>query len=227
MRGNQPTVVEILQSAKPLSILDMPSGNGWLRREIPDSNVAIDGIDLYKEKPLGYRALVKVDLDDGIPDSLPQYDAIVSCEGIEHLANPGLLLTSAHKHLRAGGLIVITTPNTWYPGARMQYLHRGFFPSFPALVGRVQRGTHMHIMPWSWPQLYLYLALAGFSDIRLHTYPDRRTRWVERLAAVPMTAYYRGKVRKANSAEERRFWETCASPAAIFARGLTVSGRKA
>ena len=228
MKAYQPIVVEILQSAKPQSVLDTPSGEGWLRRMFADPAVAIDGIDLFEEKPEGYRCFLRHDLDEGLPDSLPQYDAIVSCEGLEHIANPGRFLVTARRQLNPGGSIVVTTPNTWYPGARLQYFLRGFFPSFPALVGRIERGTHMHIMPWSWPQLHLHMALAGFADVRLHPcLEDERTHAYEKALALQMKAYCRGRARKARTEEERSFWETCAAPGALYARRLVVSGRRA
>jgi hypothetical protein len=31
----------------------------------------------------------------------------------------------------------------------------------------------MHIMPWSWRQLYLHLKLAGFADVTLHLHRGR------------------------------------------------------
>jgi 2-polyprenyl-3-methyl-5-hydroxy-6-metoxy-1,4-benzoquinol methylase len=86
-------------------------------RERDQPDVAIDSIDLYEERPAGYRNFLCCDLEEGVPDELGSYDMIVSCEGIEHIANPGLFLKSAREHLNPGGVIVITTPNTWYPGA--------------------------------------------------------------------------------------------------------------
>ena len=32
-------------------------------------------------------------------------------------------------------------------------------------IGKVRRGSHMHILPWSFPQLHLFLTLAGFARI--------------------------------------------------------------
>ena len=226
MKTYQPIVCSIAELIRPRSILDLPSGSGWLRREINQPDVAIDGIDLYQERPAGYRNFLCRDLEEGVPDELGSYDMIVSCEGIEHIANPGLFLKSARRHLNPGGVIVITTPNTWYPGARLQYFQRGFFPGFPSLAGRIEPGTHMHILPWSWPQLYLHLSLAGFTDIELHScLEDERTRWIEKILALPMKAYCSRKARISHSPKERQFWTTCAEPGALYARRLVVSGR--
>jgi SAM-dependent methyltransferase len=227
MKTYQPIVRAIVLAARARTILDLPSGKGWLRRAIDDPGIEIDGIDLYEQAPAGYRNFARHDLERGVPDSLPHYDLIVSCEGIEHIANPGLFLASAHARLKPRGTIVVTTPNTWYPQARLQYFLRGFFPSFPALAGRIAPGTHMHVMPWSWPQLYLHLALAGFAEIDLHPcLEDRRTRLVEKILVLPMRLYCRRKARKAASDEERRFWTIAASPGALYARRLVVSARR-
>ena len=226
MKAYQPIVGQIARTAQPGTILDLPSGNGWLFAEIGTPGVAIDGIDLYQGRPADYRNFLQRDLDDGVPDELGRYDMIVSCEGIEHIANPGLFLKSARKHLNPGGTIVVTTPNTWHPAARLKYLSRGFFPGFPSLAGKIQSGSHMHIMPWSWPQLYLHLKLAGFADIQLHPcIEEERTHLYEKVIALPMKSYCRRHARKAKSEEERNYWNTAAEPGSLYSRRLIVSAR--
>ncbi|MEX2129660.1 MAG: hypothetical protein WD871_15685 [Xanthobacteraceae bacterium] len=84
----------------------------------------------------------------------------------------------------------------------------------------------MHIMPWSWPQLYLHLALAGFTDIELHPcLEDERTHLHEKLLALPMKFYCRRRARKATSDEERKYWKTAAEPGSLYARRLVMSAR--
>jgi SAM-dependent methyltransferase len=194
MKAYQPIVGRIAEAVRPRTILDLPSGNGWLRQRILASDVAIDGIDLYEARPSGYRTFLRGDLETGVPDELGRYDMIVSCEGIEHVANPGLFLKSARKHLN--------------------------------LAGHIKPGAHMHIMPWSWPQLYLHLSLAGFTDIELHPcLEDNRTHLYEKLFALPMKSYCRSRMRKAVSDEERKYWKTAGEPGSLYARRLVVSAR--
>lgn len=228
MKAYQPIVGDIVRKAGAKSVLDLPSGSGWLREQLPDTAVAIDGIDLYEQKPAGYRDFLAHDLDLAWPGSLGQYDAIVSCEGLEHIANPGLFMASARDHLNPGGTLVITTPNTWHAAARVQYLTRGFFPGFPSLAGKIKRGTHMHISPWSWPHIYMYLTLAGFEQIELHPcFGDDRTNFFDRAIASILRSNPAKKARKAATEEERRYWKTAASDASMLSRRLVVSAKKA
>lgn len=82
MKAYQPIVGELARTIRPRTILDLPSGQGWLRAQIAMPGVAIDGIDLYEGRPAGYRNFLQRDLEEGVPAELGSYDMIVSCEGI-------------------------------------------------------------------------------------------------------------------------------------------------
>lgn len=167
------------------------------------------------------------DPNAGLPAECGSYDLICRCEGLEHVGNPLLLLREFHKRLPAGGLLIVSTPNVWYPQARLQYLLSGFPPSFPCLTGQIVPGTPMHITPWSWPQLYLYLKLAGFPRLELVREPMSRAKHLhEHLLAIPARIYCRSRARKAKMDGEKEFWRTAASDASLLGRHLIVAPRK-
>ncbi len=203
----------------------MPSGDGWLNAVL-DYPAELDGLDLFESKPTGYHDFRHIDLDMGLPDDLPRYDAIVSCEGLEHIGNPGLFLTTARQHLKPNGILMITTPNIWHPQAKLQYIWRGFVPSSPSLVGRIERGSHMHIMPWSFPQLYLYLKLFGYTDVILYDVDERKPKHLyEKIVGLPQHWYCHAKLRASNTVEEQQFWRSASSPQSLYGRHLVVSAR--
>jgi SAM-dependent methyltransferase len=45
-----------------------------------------------------------------------EFDAIVAGELIEHLENPGLFLGNMKRHLKKGGVLILSTPNPFYMG---------------------------------------------------------------------------------------------------------------
>ncbi|MBX3566634.1 MAG: methyltransferase domain-containing protein [Rhizobiaceae bacterium] len=220
-----PVVVGEIARLKPDTILDLPSGNGWLRRA-SGSAARFDGVDLFEGRPDGYTDFWQADLDEALPITSETYDLIVSCEGVEHLGNPLLFLRECLRGLRPGGTLIVTTPNIWAPSSKLKFLLRGFFPGFPSLVGRIERGTHMHVSPFSFPWLYLYLRLAGFEAIRLRETAARKPRhfW-ERLIGWPQAAYCRRKARKAGTDEERVYWRDAASDEAVYGRAMVVVAR--
>ena len=200
--------------------LDAPSGGGWLPEALGDG-VAVDGIDLYVDNAPGYRKFWKHDLDEGLPEDCQGYDLICCCEGLEHVGSPLLLLRHFYRALAEGGTLIITTPNVWYPQARLQYLLRGFFPSFPALAGKVKPGTHMHITPWSFPQLYVFLKLAGFEPPTIIPEPlSRAKHFHERIIGLPSKIYCCGRLKKARTYEEREFWKQAGRQESLLGRHL-------
>ena len=81
------------------------------------------------------------------------------------------------------------------------------FPSFPSLVDtQIKFGSHMHITPWCYPQLYLYFKLAGFSPPVLIEEPlSKPKHFHERLLGFPSKLYIQRKIRKSKSDEEKTF----------------------
>jgi 2-polyprenyl-3-methyl-5-hydroxy-6-metoxy-1,4-benzoquinol methylase len=120
--SSQEVVLAWLKNKKVSTVLDAPSGDGWLVEGLraQSQGEAFDGIDLYEESAEGYRRIWKFDLNDGLPAECDSYDLVCCCEGIEHVGNPLLLLQAFRRVIRPDGCLVVTTPSVWYPQARLQ-----------------------------------------------------------------------------------------------------------
>jgi hypothetical protein len=85
----------------------------------------------------------------------------------------------------------------------------------------------MHITPWSWPQLFLYLKLAGFTEIKLVPEPASKAKHLhERLLAVLPRLHCRRRAHKAKTGEGKDFWQTAATDTALLSRHLIVAAVK-
>lgn len=213
-------VLNLLDDDHCNAILDVPCGKGWLACLLDDTKT-IDGADASDFAANKYRKFFKIDFNESLPLEDRSYDAVVSCEGLEHMGNPLLFLKECRRILRIGGQLIVTTPNIWYPGARCKFLINGFFPSFPAITSEFEVMNHKHLIPWSPPQLYLFLKLAGFSEIEQFAREEQspKRRW-ERALVWILKGYVARRYNRAKTDDERQFWETMKVNQGLAGRGL-------
>ncbi|MBV7481480.1 bifunctional 2-polyprenyl-6-hydroxyphenol methylase/3-demethylubiquinol 3-O-methyltransferase UbiG [Bordetella sp. BOR01] len=226
----QPVVLSILRQHGARVVLDMPCGTGWLGQAVARQQLdldALDGLGLWEfpAADLPYRQVTEHDLDSPMAGAT-DYDAIVCGEAIHLLRNPGLMLHGAFQALRPGGRLIITTPNTWRSGSRLGYLLRGFHYGFAPMVSK-QRGDYVTYVPWSFPQLHVFLAHQGYTDIMLHEVNEPKPKHLaEYLAGWPSRLYCRSRQRAAGNPAEHEYWRHAGSAQALYGSWLVVSARR-
>jgi len=220
-------VAQVINNSKPNSILDVGTGNGWLLSQINYSVEIIDAIDwIVSERP-GYRKSFIANLNNGIPADIGVYDCIVCCEVIAFLTNPGLLFSEINRHLAIDGLFIISTPNTWFPQSKLQFFLRNFHSGFPNLVRKLTWGKYMHLIPWSFSQLYNFMVLHGFENIVLHPVPEKKPKHIyEWILGFPSLLYFAIKKISAKDNDVRDYWRHTGSLQSLMGRRLVVSARK-
>ncbi len=146
-------------AAKPrgLRILDLPAGNGLLAEALRGMGHAVVCGDINRERP-DYQY---VDMAQPLPFGDGEFDAMICLEGLEHLVNPVQLIRELARVTRAGGEIVVSTPNVMNFYSRLQFLFTGAPYQFnPAAVPEVAPGAAAdrgHVFPLSYFQLrYLF-----------------------------------------------------------------------
>ena len=85
----------------------------------------------------------------------------------------------------------------------------------------------MHIMPWSFPSLWLYLKLAGFSSIKLASLNEPKPKhFIEKIFAIPQKLYCKKQKNRSANQEEKEYWEFAGSDQSIYGRRLVVYAKK-
>jgi len=225
-----PVVLSILRQRRARVLLDAPCGTGWLGHAVAARQLEIDTLDglglwEFPADDLPYRDVREHDLDTPLPAFDRPYDAVVCGEAIHLLTNPGLLLSGFKRALKPGGVLILTTPNTWSLRSRWQYLMRGFHSGFSPMVGK-RRGDYITYVPWSFPQLHLFLTHCGFRDITVHDVDEPKPKHaLERLLAPPSLFYCRRKRRAASAPDEIEYWRQTGSRQSLYGRWLVVSAR--
>ena len=130
VQGHQALSIELLTPVVGQSegrLLDVGCGDGIFLAELDRStglsarSWELHGVDfspsaLADARKRGPYLFEQCNLEDGIPHLDNSFDVVTACEVIEHIYDPDHLLREAHRVLRPGGWLLITTPNlqAWY-----------------------------------------------------------------------------------------------------------------
>lgn len=177
-------VMEYLPSVDGQKILEVACGRGGFARLLASRGARMFGADfsstalqIARGKTNGPRTVrnAPVELAQADAQNLPyaqdSFDAIISCETIEHLPDPGAALREMSRVVRSGGTLFLTTPNYFnlmglynlYARAR----HRRATPGADQPFDRV----------FLFPQIRSLLRNAGWritrSDGTVHQFPIR------------------------------------------------------
>ena len=217
------TVAKLLNELKPNAVLDIACGSGWVKSAL-NYSATMHGMDFYAVAPDGYDVFRKTDMNTGVPDEFGQFDAAVCCEAMLYLQNPGLFLTSVRRHLRNGGVFIITCPNPTYAGTRLNQLIQGFPRSYSHFVQNATPEAHMPWLSLGLFQFWLLLGLNGFKDIAVHDVEEDKPKhtW-ERPFGFIAKIYCRSRLKKSKSEIKRRLWSQAQSDQVIYGRRLVIS----
>lgn len=169
-----------LARVRPGRVLDIGCGDGRTLRALTNAGWTAVGLDTDAAAVAAATAAgldARVGTIDSASDALGgPFDAIVAQHVIEHVPEPARLLSSARRHLRAGGRLVLVTPNA---------LSRGTVAFGPAWRGWE---PPRHLQIFSPSGLARLVTLAGFTSVRSRVTP-RGTAWMWRAShASPLVA---------------------------------------
>jgi SAM-dependent methyltransferase len=156
---------------RPLDILDVGCAQGTLALLLAERGHRVTAVDLRPEfldyaRSRQTHGIVTFMQANVLEDEIPgRYDIVFANQLIEHLVYPAQFLARLRKNLRAGGLLVVTTPNG-------DYL-RNQLPSFSEL-GDPRQWEHLQFTADGDGHFYAYVAeelvalfgAAGFSQVQ-------------------------------------------------------------
>lgn len=126
-----------LAEAAPKRVLDLGCSSGHLGELLRVAGHEVIGVDSRKMEGVADRldGFIEADLNAGLPHEVgTDYDVVLCADVLEHLVDPGALLTRATSVLAPGGVIMVSVPNVahWYPRlkialGRFDYERRGIF----------------------------------------------------------------------------------------------------
>jgi glycosyltransferase involved in cell wall biosynthesis len=129
----------LLQCRPPSRILDLGCSGGLLSERLRRMGHQVIGVDMNEIPGVKERtdAFFKADLNEGIPTAVGSgFDIVLAADVLEHVVNPGVLMSHMREVLSPNGTALFCVPNIahWYPRFRstlgmFDYDQRGILDS--------------------------------------------------------------------------------------------------
>ncbi|HKC62990.1 MAG TPA: class I SAM-dependent methyltransferase [Pyrinomonadaceae bacterium] len=223
------TVAQILDPLARGRLLDVPAGEGALAARLLKLGFDIRCCDLYPEifRVRGIE-IRRGDLNAQLPFETGEFDYITCIEGIEHIENPQQAVREFARLLRAGGHLIISTPNILNIEERFKWLLYGYTSHFKPLsrdslenlradVGEMEE-IALHVNPISYSELRYTLEKYGFEIERLYRDKPKRHQW----AYWPAVALIRLLGRLTPERKRRERWTVALQSDEILLGGNTL-----
>lgn len=150
------------------SLLDVGCWDGALAARMAERGFVVTGIERQSwpegQFPGNVRLIV-ADLHHGIPQLPGQFDYIVCGDVIEHVLEDAKVLLQLRSHLKPGGRLIVSVPNSGNLYFRAVILSGRFPEEEKGLFDR----THIHFRVWSgWQELFIR---CGYNVSSVHVTP--------------------------------------------------------
>lgn len=172
-------VVEVVSSQKKGKILDLGCGDGKIGKRLFDLGFEVEACDMDKDRFEFHKEIrfSNGNLNDPLPYSDNTFDYIIFMEVIEHIYNPGFVISEISRILKKGGKLILSTPNILNVSSRFRFLVEGSFDFFrePTLDYSKMFPIaiqNMHVIPWRYQELEYLLHSCGLEVPKF--YVDKR-----------------------------------------------------
>lgn len=172
-------VVGIISSLKHGKVLDLGCGDGKTGKRLSDIGFEVEACDMDKDRFQFSESIPfkSGNLNNPIPYDNESFDYLVFMEVIEHIYNPGFVVSEINRVLKPGGTLILSTPNILNISSRLRFLFEGgfdyfreptldFAKCFPASI------QNMHVIPWRYQELEYLLYRHGLEVSSFYT--DKR-----------------------------------------------------
>jgi len=171
--------LDLFSDKKRGIVLDLPAGFGQESAHLRELGFKTILADLFP-RPAKNRSLtwVRADAMETFPFGNETFDYVLSREGIEHFEDQAGFLNECARVIKAGGCLVVTTPNVTNLRSRLSYfltcqrtLRRGLINEIQTLRGTSEDGRHYHGHAFliDYFKLRYLLKLAGFEKLEVYT----------------------------------------------------------
>ena len=181
-QGLHEKLVECIERFKRGVVLDAPSGQGALSKDLENLGFKVFSGDIERENIIYQNGrCIQLNLNASLPFKDGIFDYAFCVEGIEHIENPHLLIKEFARVVKEGGYIIISTPNVMTIKSRLRFLFysyldyfRYFGPPPSEEKHKIKEYEHQHLNPVFYGEMKFIFEKYGFNIETIET--NRRVR---------------------------------------------------
>lgn len=198
-------IFEIMSAQRKGKVLDLGCGDGSNGEKLLELGFEVKAFDMDRKR---FKFHDKISFFEGnLQESLPyqdnDYDYVLFMEVIEHIYNPGFVISEISRVLKKNGKLILSTPNILNVSSRFRFLAEGSFDffreptldfskCFPAAI------QNMHAIPWRYQELEYLLYNYGL-DVESFCVDKRKMNFVFLAFLLRPIIFFQGKIKNYRS----------------------------
>ena len=169
-KNTHEAVFSLLSKERINTIVDIPCGAGAFTSRLKDSGYTnISSVDVVSYLKIEHDGFRVGDMNEKLPFDDNSQDAVVSIDGIEHIARQFDFVREVSRILKSGGEFVVSTPNTSSLRSRFRWLMTGHHHKCIVPLDEGNPNPTHHIAMLSFPELRYMLHTNGFKIVEVTT----------------------------------------------------------
>lgn len=226
------TVFSLLEVNKDAAIADIPSGNGAFVMRLKDHGYQnVWALDIQNILKFPHEKFAVGDMTKSLNLGHQSLDALVCIDGIEHIYEQNTLIKEAHRVLKSGGQLIVSTPNISSIRSRLKWLMTGHHHKCDAPLDENHPNPLHHIAMISYPELRYLLHTNGFKTVKVATNQIKFASWLMLplwpvVALVTYLSYRKTGKRDKTEKLNQDVYKFALSPSVFFGETLIIKAIK-
>ena len=172
-------LVALIEKTKKAKVVDIPCGAGALvSRLVTHGYEDILAIDINNTLEIEHSNFMRGDMNKPLPIENNVVDALLCCDGIEHISRQFSFVREVNRVLKDSGEFIISTPNISSLRSRWRWLLTGHHNKCKSPLNENEPDPSHHISMISYPELRYMLHSNGFKIQKVMANRIKTISWV-------------------------------------------------